>query len=126
MDEKSDLLDLSKFVVECEAVPPSERTLAAIARRGRRKAPTFVKAPTDEKSIGVSGTAYKALCCLLDLKLRQYDKGEPVIFSNWAAARWKLSRWQKLRALKELARHGILTYTATGRENPRVTLLVTE
>jgi hypothetical protein len=40
MDEKPEPdLDLASAVVECEFVPPSERTLAAAARRGRRARP---------------------------------------------------------------------------------------
>jgi hypothetical protein len=78
--------------------------------------------PTQRAKASVSGPALQVLCCLLDLEFQALDKGEPLILSNAALARWGGTKHTKIGGLNELCRRGLVTYTQEGNKCPRVTM----
>lgn len=118
MDDK--LYDLADAVLE---PPPADGKKLPRPKIEHTHGGLWISARIKAKLNGVSPPALAVLCCLLDLafKARVWGSpGEPLALSNMAVAKWGVSRGQKRPALDELERRGILTYTQTGKESPRV------
>ena len=123
MVEKSDdPLDLEDAVV----VPPSEATLRAVARRGRRasgflQVPAQIMARLELK--GVSMPAWCVLCVLQRLEYRAERKGQPLKLTNKALEMVGVPQRRKYRTLDELvAREFVLPYVKSRNASPQVRL----
>jgi hypothetical protein len=128
MHEKSSDLDLTAAIVDRkgrtigeEIVPPSERTLQAVARRGRRSIGGIWVPP--QIFVRLTGATKAERCvieCLMRLEYLARVKREPLALTNVALEQFDVSRRSKLSILDRLEARGILTYSQSGRKSVRV------
>lgn len=108
------------YGLEDAILVPSE---FATTKPRRARHGTWFPEQLETRLSGAPAIVWSTMHCLLWLELKAWTKGEPIAITNIVAKRFGIPRKQKRRALDELVKRGVVSYTQKGRGSPEVEFL---
>jgi hypothetical protein len=107
-------------------VPANSNPLSGVDRTGNTGGFEYCKFPAwvlnHLLSLDNPRTALAVLVCLYEIHFRDWEHRNPVKLTTCALKKYRISRGQKARALKNLERLKIVSVECAARKNPKVLL----